>query len=225
VKADVETRYMRSDTIALDVTYFKLLTNNTDSYGTQSEAWQTTSRQSQGYLRFLIYVFHSNYSFNLIATSSSIAVSGSTPTLYQANVSVPLTSLTITDRVYVQTQYSPNNSTWTSLASARFITEELGGNYLLEDTWTFRVYAAFESVYNIARRRWVNTIYLYFGDSTYPSRIENFIWTTTPPPPPPPPPPTPTVDNQAPADSNEEPIWLLIVPLIIILTILILRRS
>ena len=181
VYATTETRYFRTDFESVgSLQYHRLLTENIDEYGSESESWQSASQPSQAYLRSLIYAYHQDDTFDLIATSAGVTVSGSTVTLYSEDVNIPQTSLDPTDRIYVLIQYSTDGSTWTSLASARFITEQLGATLLNSATWTIHYYAELTSTYSPWTRRWTNTIYFYFGDSTYPSRIEGFSWSTGP---------------------------------------------
>ena len=183
VYATTETRYFRTDFESVgSLQYRRLLTSNTAEHDSESESWQSASQPSQAYLRSLIYVYHQDDTFTLIATSAGVTVSGSTTTLYSENVNIPETVLDPTDRIMVIIQYSTDGSTWTSLASARFITEQLGATLLNSATWTIYYYAALTSTYSPWTRRWTNTIYFLFGDSTYPSRIEGFTYGEVAPP-------------------------------------------
>ena len=72
----VETRYFRSDAEVVGaLTYRRLLTSNTSEYVSESESWQSTSQASQAtqaYLCSLIYVYHNDDTFTLIATSLAV---------------------------------------------------------------------------------------------------------------------------------------------------------
>jgi len=177
--ATTENRFFRSDIESVgELQFRRLLTSNTDTYATESESWYSTFQLSQAYLRSLIYVYHQDNTFTLIATSGGVIISGSTPTLYSENVAIPQTALDSTDRIYIQIQYSEDGSTWTSLASARFITEKLNATILNNATWTIYYYAMLTNQYLPFQRRWQNTISFYFGDNTYNSRVEGFSYTT-----------------------------------------------
>ncbi|MCD6434650.1 MAG: hypothetical protein J7L14_03485, partial [Candidatus Diapherotrites archaeon] len=173
----IETRYMRGDTETVDsTTYYKLLTGNTGTSAYNTAGWSSSSSPNGGFIRVRIYIYHANGSESLITTTDYIKVSGSTITLYSVDVNIPETPLEITDRIKLVWQWSKNAYTWCDFTQAKFITEQLGTDTLNSATWTIYIYAKFTSVWIAFLKQYSNTIYLYWGDSTYPSRIENFSY-------------------------------------------------
>jgi len=84
----------------------------------------------------------------------------------------PQTSLIDTDAIVVRVYRKLGSGSWLLLQI--FITEQLGGTQLDGVTWT--VYYYLRLYYS-----WGNYYYrIYFGTSTYNSRITNFQWSTAP---------------------------------------------
>lgn len=176
----VETRYFRTDRDPVIAAYWRLLTSNTAAFAAISGFWLTTTVQTTGYVRVQVYIYHADTTLTFVAEGAPVTVTGSSPALYSNTLSVPeISPLVSTDKVIVILQYSPDGSTWASMTDSVFTTEELGTTILNSSTWTVTYYCAFTSIYNPAIRKWINTVYFYFGDATYPSRIENFTYGVT----------------------------------------------
>ena len=216
VKADVETRYMRNENS--DISGYMVLgtsqTTTATSRGTLSATPPYTvyigirvyNRDASGVETEITSGVVAKASYR-VETTGSVTVSASWNAPEYANIY----------RLVVKVYYGRSSSPSTLLEE--FATEVLDGN-LESATWTVYYRLAFSAGAGgkIVTKFW-------FGSSSYNSRIENFVWTEAPEAPEAPDNEAPP-DNQAPAYSNEEPILLLIVPPIIILTIgLILRRS
>jgi hypothetical protein len=172
----VETRYFRSDYDPVLTGYYRLLTSNTTTSKSISYSIYTKTSKTGMYLRISVYVRHADGSLAGVANGASVFVSSGTITLYTGTISIPYKALTSTDRILIYIQTSIDGRTWYSMPGAGWITEELGAGSLDAATWTVYYYARFECIYDPDLNQYENYVEFYFGNSTYPSRIENFTW-------------------------------------------------
>jgi len=174
---------MRSDTETVDsTTYYRLLTSNTTTSTSDTEGWSSSRKPTRGFIRAQIYVYHADGTEDLIATTDHIEVpEGAGIDVYSVSVGIPETALSTTDRIKVVWQWSKEASTWYNFSDAKFITEQLNTTILNAATWTIYIYAEFTSTWNAFLKQYTNTVKIYWGNSTYPSRIENFSWGTAAP--------------------------------------------
>jgi hypothetical protein len=89
-----------------------------------------------------------------------------------ATYTPPGTSLAYTDSIIIRV-YFYRSSGWTG-AMDTWQTGPLGASYLNATTWTITyAYTYYSLNYNTG----VTTFYLYYGSSSYPTRIANFVYT------------------------------------------------
>jgi hypothetical protein len=97
---------------------------------------------------------------------------GAAPAVRSATWSCPATPLSATDSIVVRVYSVDSNGVTGQVLMATFTTGQLGATSLDAATWTVYYYnnrAVYETTQYVA---------FYFGNSTYPSRIENFSWST-----------------------------------------------
>lgn len=168
-----ETRYMRSDQHTINgLTAYKL--------GKSQSATLKVEEVGVGgsvsvYFYAQVSVRHSNGSETLIQNWFLLFSRSSNGEGYQSyGWNCPETDLVETDAVVVRIKVFLSGGSIT----VTFVTEQLGADRLDSAAWTFTIYT-----YRLYEYRYTYGG-IYFGDSTYNSRIENFSWSSGPPPPP-----------------------------------------
>ena len=163
----VETRYFRSDQQTVNgLTAYKLGTTQTTTY-TYVEVGYAGS--SSSYYDIEIAVRHSDGTETELLAWTQFATRIATGEGLQTyNFNCPQTSLVSTDAVVVRLRARITGSS----ATAVFITEQLGATQLPAATWNFYIYTY---LYKSKLESYAD---IYWGDSTYNTRVENFQWTS-----------------------------------------------
>lgn len=177
VEAAVETRYMRnSETTVNGLTAGALGTSQTTS-GTNDYknyfvstiywAWDVIKRSSGG-------------AETVIGSKvGQVSRNGGGSGIQSATWNCPITTLSSTDAIRVSGFIKFGSGSWQAIGygtAKAWITEQLGAGGLLASTWTFYTYTSWVNVGGEPEE--VNG-YLYWGSSTYNTRVEGISWTST----------------------------------------------
>ena len=174
--ATTETRYFRSDTATVNGLTTEILgTTNSATFGNRTQ--QITDVESE-YTRY--YWGHRTYKRTSAGVETELT-SGVSNLFYRTgngqgwqnvNWSCPQTALSSTDSIVVRlyaTVYAGYYEAWNLLDTWQ--TGQLGTTILNSNPWNFTIYT-YLSVTSGPPKRWTGAI--YFGNSTYDSRILGF---------------------------------------------------
>jgi len=145
-----------------------------NDYESKAEPYCTTV-----YWSWDVIVRHADTSETVIGTKVAIM---SRPTnassgMQSANWLCPGNSLLSTDAIRISAFVKFDSGSWQAIgygANNAWITPQLGATFLTQATWTFYAYTA-TSIVDLGEG------YLYWGTTTYNTRIEGFTWSTTTP--------------------------------------------
>ena len=160
-----ETRYMRSDQHTVNgLTAYKLGLEQTTAYAYVEVGYQGSAA---AYFDIEIAVRHADGTETELLPWTQFASRTVTGGGFQTyNFNCPQTSLSATDAIVVRLRARNAGGS----AVATFITEQLGASGLPATTWTFYAYTY---CYRSGTESYAD---IYFGSSTYNTRVENFQW-------------------------------------------------
>ena len=168
----VETRYFKNASVTVNgLSAYALATTlaGTSTYTYKS----ATTYYTAAPVAIDVAVRHADGTETIIISKGAqITVSqGDSYALYSNTVNAPQTSLASTDSIVVRV-YCYLGTTWYLIGTATFTTERLGASSLDAATWTVYYYVSMSGTIG------KNTCVYFFWDGPYPSRIENFTWST-----------------------------------------------
>jgi len=168
-----ETRYMRSDQRTIyGLTGYKLDTTQSTTFTVEEEG---VGGSVTVYFRAKVSVRHNDNSETLIQDWFALFSRSSDGEGYQSCIwNCPQTTVVPTDVVVVRIRITILGIS----LDVAFVTDQLGATQLNAVTWVFTIYT-----YRLYEYRYTYGS-IFFGNSTYNSRIENFTWSSGPPPPP-----------------------------------------
>jgi len=160
-----ETRYMRSDQHTVNgLTAYKLGSTQTTAYAYVEVYYPGLA---SAYYDIEIAVRHADGTETELLPWTQFASRTTSGEGFQTyNFNCPQTPLSATDAIVVRLRARNAGGS----AVAEFITEQLGATGLPAATWTFYIYTY------CYRGKTESYASIYFGSSTYNTRVENFQW-------------------------------------------------